>query len=1002
MQTRGVLNTAQRTVVSMATASRTYRLSTSLVLLMIISALTPMLASHVGVETTAGNDASPETLKRADRPMDTGARANCPAVQNDGGSAGDAGNTTATAKAQGSDPTQVGLNGCIDTNDLEDWYGLQLSANKDLVVQLRDFGDGTNIDFDIYLSDSTGGNPATGAGYVAGAATYAASERFEFTTNSSTAGTYYIQVVQYNGDGTYKLDFWTNNSVPKPDLSVNSISGPVNATAGDVVDVTYTVENFGPGDTNSTNPYDVVFILSTDDTYSWGDVIVESQIAGPYLTAGSSSVETSQVTIPSDIESDDYHWIVWADGWGNVSEATETNNNNASTAVTTISGMPCPNIDDASTGADVGGVEAEAYDLGAGFTGVITGCVAAGDKADMYMLSMGRGQNITAVLTADNWEADLDLRIWNSTSGSTATTAVDNSAGFDSNESVSTAGSDADGAADTYYINVSHFSGLANYTLEIWTNGTIFIPPYDCGVSSDWGQTGYDAGSDRNTAYDVGDNPDSLGRGCLDPADTTDAYRFSLSGMKGTTIQLESDNATSMHIELYSSENGIDEFISEQSTINGVAHVDTSSIAFEDLDGNFFVIIHANETDDDWDTGWYNLSFTPTEAPLPDLTADIWTCPATTERTGDSANFGVEISSVGGPMDSTPFAWEMTLVHENGTVVMSLLQGSYSDALDGNDGMIIQDGEQVLLDTSMITSGNYTCVLTVDGGDVIEESNESNNVVVSLPFEIINEEELYADDIDRDGVPNDQDGCPNTPGDSTMDRLGCQDADEDGYSNGGDVFIYEPTQWNDTDGDGFGDNNGPGDYNGDACPNEPGVMAGTNGTGCPLWISDQDNDGVADSNDVCPGTPAGASVDALGCSDSDGDGVDDSLDTCPATPTGTSVDVTGCPVDGTDGPGDGTGDADDTDNAQAGDTESASEESDTMLYIMVAAGVVLLLVIVLGLTVVLRGRSAGGDPTEQVWATAISPEQQAYEQQLVGMGYTAEQARAYASQYFQN
>ena len=73
-----------------------------------------------------------------------------------------------------------------------------------------------------------------------------------------------------------------------------------------------------------------------------------------------------------------------------------------------------------------------------------------------------------------------------------------------------------------------------------------------------------------------------------------------------------------------------------------------------------------------------------------------------------------------------------------------------------------------------------------------------------------------------------------------------------------------------------------------------------------------------------------------------------------------------------------------------------------MLYIMIAAGIVLLLVVVLGLTLVFRSSGKGGDPTEQAWATAISPEQQAYEQQLIGMGYTAEQARAYASQYFQN
>ena len=998
MHSWGGLNTAHRAVGSMATASRTNHLSTALVLLMILSALAPILTPHMGFDVATDDETHPNALKQADRTMDTGARAPCPTVQSDGGTAGDAGNTTATAKSQGNDPTVTNLDGCIDTTDTEDWYGIQLSANKDVVIQLRDFGDGTNTDFDLVVSDSTGGNPQTGTGYVDYSLTYSATERVEFSTNTTTAGMHYVQVWQYNGDGNYKLDIWTNNSVPKPDLAVNTISGPANATAGDIVDVTYTIENYGPGDTNSSNPYDVVFILSLDDTYDWNDFVVESQIAGPYLTAGSNSVETSQVTIPDDIESDDYHWIVWPDGWGNVTEADDLNNNNASTGVTTISGMPCPNVDDASTGADVGGVEAEAYDLGAGFTGVVTGCVSGGDKADMYMLSMGRGQNITAVLTADNWDADLDLRLWNTTSGSTSTTAVDNSASFDSNESVSTAGSDADGAADTYYINVSQYSGLANYTLEIWTNGTIFIPPYDCGIQSDWGQSNYDAGSDRNTAYDVGNNPESLGRGCMDPADTTDAYRFTLSGMQGSTIELETDNATDMHIELYSSENGIDEFISEQSTVNGLAQVDTTGLDFDELDGNFFILINANESGDDWDSGWYNLSFTPTDAPLPDLTAMDINCPLTTETTGYTANFVAQVGSIGGPMDATPFAWEMTLVHENGTVVMSLLQGSHSDALQGNDGIIDQDGEQILLDSSLITTGNYTCVLTVDGGDVIAESNETNNVMISLPFEIINEEELYADDVDRDGVPNDQDGCPNTPGDSTMDRLGCQDADDDGYSNGGDVFIYEPTQWNDTDGDGFGDNNGPNDYNGDDCPNEPGIMAGTNGTGCPIWDpvvedNDADDDGVPDTTDECADTPEGAGTNLLGCPDSDGDGVYDNEDTCMDTPAGTTVDATGCSLEGDGG----------SDNDQSGDSESTtSEDSDMMLYIMIAAGVVLLLVVVLGVTLVLRSSGRGGDPTEQAWATAITPEQQAYEQQLIGMGYTAEQARAYANQYFQN
>ena len=61
---------------------------------------------------------------------------------------------------------------------------------------------------------------------------------------------------------------------------------------------------------------------------------------------------------------------------------------------------------------------------------------------------------------------------------------------------------------------------------------------------------------------------------------------------------------------------------------------------------------------------------------------------------------------------------------------------------------------------------------------------------------------------------------------------------------------------------------------------------------------DTDGDGVIDDNDKCPGTPAGVTVDAVGCPlDSDKDGVYDYLDKCPETPQGVAVDAVGCPPD---------------------------------------------------------------------------------------------------------
>src|SRR5436305_2829037 len=85
----------------------------------------------------------------------------------------------------------------------------------------------------------------------------------------------------------------------------------------------------------------------------------------------------------------------------------------------------------------------------------------------------------------------------------------------------------------------------------------------------------------------------------------------------------------------------------------------------------------------------------------------------------------------------------------------------------------------------------------------------------------------------------------------------------------------------------------------DACPDTP-AGAAVDSKGCPI---DSDHDGVYDGIDKCPGTPTGAHVDATGCpTDSDADGVPDGIDQCPATPAGVHVDAKGCPVD-SDGDG---------------------------------------------------------------------------------------------------
>jgi len=92
---------------------------------------------------------------------------------------------------------------------------------------------------------------------------------------------------------------------------------------------------------------------------------------------------------------------------------------------------------------------------------------------------------------------------------------------------------------------------------------------------------------------------------------------------------------------------------------------------------------------------------------------------------------------------------------------------------------------------------------------------------------------------------------------------------------------------NDSDHDGVPDSQ-------DTCPQTP-VGLTVDSKGCPL---DEDHDGVPDSLDTCPQTPADLTVDSKGCPlDDDHDGVPDALDTCPQTPVGFKVDSKGCPFD---------------------------------------------------------------------------------------------------------
>ncbi|WP_291974274.1 endonuclease [Lutibacter sp.] len=121
----------------------------------------------------------------------------------------------------------------------------------------------------------------------------------------------------------------------------------------------------------------------------------------------------------------------------------------------------------------------------------------------------------------------------------------------------------------------------------------------------------------------------------------------------------------------------------------------------------------------------------------------------------------------------------------------------------------------------------------------------------------------------------------------------------------------------------------------DLCPNTP-AGATVDANGCSNGQLDDDNDGVQNSDDVCANTPAGETVDATGCSssqlDDDNDGVMNNVDQCPNTPAGASVDANGCSNGQLDDDNDGVQNSDDIcANTPAGETVDATGCSDSQL-----------------------------------------------------------------------
>ena len=916
-------------------------------------------------------------------------------TQNDGGLGADAGNDVANATNMGSNVTSS-FTGCMDGADGDDVYAFDVPAGYFLEIEL-DAEDQTS-DFDLYIHYSNGSEVGRGL-----ASSYPETATAKLTDYEGVGGTYYVNITHYSGVSNYTLDVWTNQSIPAPDYTIDTVTSAGSGQPGDMFDVTAVLENEGTVD--GVSSVELIAILSVNTGVDWYDHEVGSTTTSGIPMDTNTSVTISS-TIPADIVEGGYYLYVVADQDDLILERDETNNQAARTGQFTVGNAEtsCVSQNDAAMGGDAGNDAANAYDLGNYADAEYRGCIDSNDASDYYTITMGAGQNMNVTLV-DPPSGAVNLALLDSTGAQ-----VDSDSSWFSDSEVTTIDTSNDGVAGTYTLIVNRSTswledgGAGTYRLLIG-NPAGYVAPFTCAGHSDAG-TGTDAGTDMSNAIALGANPSVMGQGCLDGQDSSDAYQFNIEDYNNINVMFSPDMGSPFTANLYDEESNM------VAGWNGTEWMSMGDSEYEGQDGMFTLVV-----DSAGGEGYYNLSIN-TMPPAPaDLAISNLTCGAEMVS-NEELFYSFEIHNLRGPAIGD-FNWSLNLVDDTGAIVEEL-DSSTMSTYSTYGQMVLERASSTFIDATT-ASGTYSCHVVMNMDRAIDEIELMNNEMIGENFSIQNEEELWANDVDRDGYNTTDTGdgivddCPDKYGESWGDRYGCADLDGDGWSNLNDFSPLDESQWVDEDEDGFGDNSSG--YLGDQCPGVYGVENGDGGDGCPPPFVDTDEDGVQDSDDDCDSTPANATVDESGCEvDTDGDGIVDSMDDCPATETNATVDSMGCEVIDNNG-GSDNGDSDNNggsgteDGGQSTD-DSAESGSDVVMIGGIGFGVVV--IILLTFLIVRKGRG-GDDLAGDSFANAafdqpmggvaaadpsITPEQLQYEQQLLAHGYTAEQARAYADQHF--
>ena len=288
---------------------------------------------------------------------------------------------------------------------------------------------------------------------------------------------------------------------------------------------------------------------------------------------------------------------------------------------------------------------------------------------------------------------------------------------------------------------------------------------------------------------------------------------------------------------------------------------------------------------------------------------------------GEDMGFGVALSPDESIVYTTGQVTGQSTFENTATTLMANSSGS-SDAFVAMSDALSGEWQQVFV-AGGPSGGDRGWSIDVDGANVVHTAGRfkgtitgpgefgSDHLSSAGDFDIFIWKGLIEDD-DNDRIANDDDDCPETWGNATIEPyIGCVDTDGDGYADVDDSHPVGPSQWRDQDGDTYGDN--PNGSLADDCPTVNGTS-----TIDRLGCTDSDSDGWSDDRDAFP-------TEQTQWNNSDGDSFGDNwhdeemtvayaslglgqyvygavdMDYCPTLPGVWTIDNPGCPD--TDGDG---------------------------------------------------------------------------------------------------